>query len=75
MPEDQGRVVAQSYCWTPMDCAIWPWFSRLRLFRDEDGCCQPRYDEGTGLGVERRLANDRVGGMLLHHMQMQFQSR
>jgi hypothetical protein len=31
----------------------WPEFNRLRLLRHEDGCCQSRHDESTGLGVER----------------------
>jgi hypothetical protein len=58
-----------------LDPRHWPEFNRLRLLRHEDGCCQSRHDESTGLGVERRLANDRVGGMLLHRMRMQFQTR
>ena len=67
-------VVAQSYCSTQMGCAILQEFNRLQLLRQEDDRCQTRHDEGTGLGVERRLTNDRVGQMLLHRMRMQFQS-
>jgi hypothetical protein len=46
----------------------------LGLLRHEDGCCQGRDDESAGLGVERGVADDWVGRMLLNRMQMQSQS-